>query len=185
MTTGRDDASRRVGKPDLLASLPGAPGIDPAAFEELRAAVLEIREQVAGLRSGAHAEPLTPEDLAAWEEGFLKRLGGILSGELEAAEERIGKTVEQSIAGASGLEERRERVKLREAVSGVEKTLEKLEAKIRAFDGRAMRYLEGISSMLREVETALGGMQRGWWIVLGLCVTVTGLVAAADLLLDS
>ena len=176
MTTGHDDTGRRAGKPDLLASLPGPPGIDPAAFEELRAAVLEIREEVAGLRSGAQAEPLTREDLAAWEEGFAERLGGILSSGLDAAEERIGKTVERSIAAAGGLEERRERVALREAVSGVGKTLERLEAKIRAFDGRAVRYLEGILSMLRELEPLPGRLKASWWIVLAFCVFLTGMV---------
>ena len=176
MTTGHDDTGRRAGKPDLLASLPGPPGIDPAAFEELRAAVLEIREEVAGLRSGAQAEPLTREDLAAWEEGFAERLGGILSSGLDAAEERIGKTVERSIAAAGGLEERRERVALREAVSGVGKTLERVEAKVNASDGRAVRYLEGILSMLRELETLPGRLKASWWIVLAFCVFLTGMV---------
>ena len=44
MTAERDGKSRRTGQPDLLASLPDerppasqpAPGIDPAAIEELR-----------------------------------------------------------------------------------------------------------------------------------------------------
>ncbi len=53
MTAERDGKSRRTAQPDLLASLPDerpAPGIDPAAFEELRIAVRDIREQLAGLR---------------------------------------------------------------------------------------------------------------------------------------
>jgi len=184
MTTGHDDTGRRARKPDLLASLPGAPGIDPAAFEEVRAAVLDMREQMAGLRSGAHAEPLTRDDLAAWEEGFLARLGGILTREMEAASESIGKTVEHSIEAAGGLEGARERAALREAVSGVGKTLEGIEATIRAFDGKVIRYLEGVLSLLTEVETIVDGMRRGWWIVPGLCVLVTGLVVAAAPLLD-
>ena len=57
MTAERDGKSRRTGQPDLLASLPDerppasqpAPGIDPAAIEELVTGVRDIREQFAGL----------------------------------------------------------------------------------------------------------------------------------------
>ena len=181
MTTGQDENGRRGRGADLLASLPGGrpgPGIDPAAFEELRTAVLEIREQVAGLRTGAQAELLTPDGLAAWEEGFLERLGGMLSGRMEAAAERIGKAGEGLIAEVGEMEERRagERTELREAVSGVEKTLSRIDANFNASQQRALRYLDGIRSGLGNVEKALGRLQLGWWIVLALCVFLTGMV---------
>ena len=80
MTADRDGKSRQ-GQPDLLASLPAerppasqpAPGIDPAAFEELLTGVRDLREQVAGLREAISADrpapvpsALTPEALEAW-----------------------------------------------------------------------------------------------------------------------
>ncbi len=79
MTTEHDDTGRRDGGPNLLAPLPGdraAPGIDPAGFEELRTAVLEMREELAGWRKEAQAErpePVTREELEAWGERLLKR----------------------------------------------------------------------------------------------------------------
>ena len=81
MTAERDGKSRRTGQPDLLASLPDerppasqpAPGIDPAAIEELLTGVRDLREQLAGLRQLDTAEgpapvpaALTPEALEAW-----------------------------------------------------------------------------------------------------------------------
>ena len=178
MTTGHDETGRRPGKPDLLASLPGAAGIDPAAFEELRAAVLDIRERVAGLRAGAQAEPLTPEGLVAWEEGFLERLGGMLSGRMEAAAERIAGAGETLIAEVGEMEERRagERTELREAVSGVEETLGRFDASFGGSQQRALGYLDGVRSRLGNVEEALGRLRIGWWVVLALCVFLTGMV---------
>lgn len=177
MTAGRDEDGRRG--PDLLAGVPA----EPAAFEEVRAWMLDIRERLTALEAAPERpEPLTREDLAAWEEGFLARLGAMVSEGTDAAAERIGQTVEHSIAAAGGLEERRERAALGEAVSGMGKTLERIETKVKASDARAVRYLEGILSLVQEVETALGRMRLDWWIVLGLCLTVAGLVVAAGLL---
>ena len=59
MTAERDDKGRQTGQPDLLASLPAerppasqpAPGIDPAAIEELLTGMRDLREQFAGLKS--------------------------------------------------------------------------------------------------------------------------------------
>ncbi len=187
MTTGRDESGRRG--PDLLAGVPAEPpppGIDPAAFEEVRAWMLDIRERLTALEaSPERPEPLTREDLAAWEEGFLARLGAMVSGEADAAAESIAKSVERSVTEAGGLEERRERVAIRDGVSGIGKTLERVEAKVDASDGTAVRYLEGIASRLREVGTALDRMRRGRWIVPGLCMTITGLAVAAGMALES
>ena len=71
MTAERDGKSRRTGQPDLLASLPDerppasqpAPGIDPAAIEELLTGVRDLREQVAGLREAESAERPAPVTL--------------------------------------------------------------------------------------------------------------------------
>ena len=181
MTTGRDESGRRG--PDLLAVVPAAPEIDPAAFEEVRAWMLDIRERLTALE--ASPGPLTREDLAAWEEGFLARLGAMVSREADAATESIAKSVERSVTEAGGLEERRERVAIREGVSGIRKTLEGIEAMIDASNRRTVRYLEDIASRLREVGTALDRMRRGRWIVPGLCMTITGLAVAAGMALES
>ena len=92
MTAERDGKSGR-GQPDLLASLPAerppasqpAPGIDPAAFEELLTGVRDLREQVAGLREAMSADrpapvpsalpaALTLEALEAWGDKLVARV---------------------------------------------------------------------------------------------------------------
>ena len=50
MTAERDGKSRGTGQPNLLASLPDerpGPGIDPAAFEDVRTAVRDLRKRFA------------------------------------------------------------------------------------------------------------------------------------------
>ena len=89
MTAERDGKSRRTGQPDLLASLPDerppasqpAPGIDPAAIEELLTGVRDLREQFAGLREAEAADrpapvpaALTPEALEAWGDKLVTRV---------------------------------------------------------------------------------------------------------------
>ena len=89
MTAERDGKSRRTDQPDLLASLPDerppasqpAPGIDPAAIEELVTGVRDIREQFAGLRQLDSADrpapvpaALTPEALEAWGDKLVARV---------------------------------------------------------------------------------------------------------------
>ncbi|MCY4406432.1 MAG: hypothetical protein OXC15_08690, partial [Rhodospirillaceae bacterium] len=69
MTAEGDDKNTRTGQPDLLASLPAegppakppAPGIDPAAIEELLTGVRDLREQVAGLKEAVSTERSAPE----------------------------------------------------------------------------------------------------------------------------
>ena len=69
MTAERDGKSTRTGQPDLLASLPAerpsesqpAPGIDPAAIEELLTGIRDLREQIAGLRQAVSTERSAPE----------------------------------------------------------------------------------------------------------------------------
>ena len=89
MTAERDGKSRRTDQPDLLASLPDerppasqpAPGIDPAAIEELLTGVRDLREQFAGLRQLDSADrpapvpaALTPEALEAWGDNLVARV---------------------------------------------------------------------------------------------------------------
>ena len=89
MTAESDGKSGRTGQPDLLASLPAegppasppAPGIDPAAIEELLTGVRELREQIAGLREAVSTErsapepaALTLEALESWGDTFVARV---------------------------------------------------------------------------------------------------------------
>ena len=65
MTAERDGKSRRPAQPNLLASLPDerppasqpAPGIDPAAIEEVLTSVQDLREQFAGLKGSGVRRP--------------------------------------------------------------------------------------------------------------------------------
>ena len=74
MTEERDGKSRGTGQPDLLASLPDerppasqpAPGIDPAAIEELLTEVRDLRNDFAEFKEAVSAErpaPVTLEEL--------------------------------------------------------------------------------------------------------------------------
>ena len=93
MTAESDGKSGRTSRPDLLASLPverppaspPAPGIDPAAIEELLTEVRELWEQVAGLREAVVADrpaalpeavPQAPtlEALKSWGDKFVTRV---------------------------------------------------------------------------------------------------------------
>ena len=128
MTAERDGKSRRTGQPDLLASLPDerppasqpAPGIDPAAIEELVTGVRDIREQFAGLREAEAADrpapvpaavpqALTLEALEAWGDKLVARVAEAARtadapGD-EAAATRI-KRIEDAAARAAAAAER-------------------------------------------------------------------------------
>ena len=135
MTTGQDETGRRAGEPNLLASLPGdraAAGIGPAAFEELRAAVLEMREELAGLRKDAQAErpePVTRDALDAWGEDLLKRFcesipkGAGADESAAAIADHAGRVAE----AAGGIER------------GLERTADRFSAEIKGDGGMACR----------------------------------------------
>ena len=85
MTAERDDKGRQTGQPDLLASLPAerppasqpAPGIDPAAIEELLTGMRDLREQFAGLKVSDSTErpsPVTLEALEVWGDNLVTRV---------------------------------------------------------------------------------------------------------------
>ena len=172
MTAERDGKSRRTDQPDLLASLPDerppasqpAPGIDPAAIEELVTGVRDIREQFAGLREAEAADrpapvpaALTPEALEAWGDKLVARVAEAARtadapGD-EAAATRI-KRIEDAAARAAaaaeridgGLESTADRVatEIEGAVTRIEKGLATTRAANRTEARRADPTLEDI-----------------------------------------
>ena len=115
MTAERDGKSGR-GQPDLLATLPAerppasqpAPGIDPAAIEELLTEIRGLREEVAGLREAVAADraaALTLEALEACVDKLVARVAeAVRTADVPAADEvaaclgRIRETVAELTA---------------------------------------------------------------------------------------
>ena len=196
MTAERDGKSRRTGQPDLLASLPDerpAPGIDPAAIEELLTEVRDLREQVAGLREAEAADrpapvpaALTPEALEAWGD---KLVAGVAEAErTEAAPKDDAaaavadhiRRVEDAAAMASAAAERID--------GGLESTADRVVAEI---EGAVTTMNEGLAKtraqviqqsrqadpILEEILTRTAGLRFGWRaVLLFLIVFVAGML---------
>ena len=194
MTAERDGKSRRTGQPDLLASLPAerppasqpAPGIDPAAFEELLTGVRDLREQVAGLTKAAAAErpaPVTPEALEAWGDKLVARVAEAArtadAPADDAAAERIER-MEDAPAKATAASER--------IAGGQDSTADRVATEI---EGAVTRIETGLTTTrthvtqqsrradptLEEIRTHTAGPRFGWWTVLAcLIVLVLGML---------
>ncbi len=169
MTAERDGKSRRTAQPDLLASLPEerpAPGIDPAAFEELRTAVQDIGEQLAGLREAASAERqarVRPEALEAWGDQLVTRV-------VEA-----GRTADAPAADAAAavafhtgrIEEAAAKAAAAERIDGgLESTADRFAAAVKGMEERLAAdrstiraTAAGIESAVTRIETGLGKMR--------------------------
>ncbi len=170
MTAERGGKSRRTAQPDLLASLPDerpAPGIDPAAFEELRTAVQDIREQLAGLREAASAErlaPVTPEALEAWGDKLVTRVVEVArtadapadnaaaaiavhTGRMEEAAAKAAAAAERIDGGLESTADR-----FTAEVKGMEEWLAEDRSTIRA-------TAAGVESAVTRIETGLGKMR--------------------------
>ena len=198
MTAERDGKSRRTGQPDLLASLPDerppasqpAPGIDPAAIEELVTGVRDLREQVAGPREAEAADrpapvpaALTPEALEAWGDKLVARVAEAARtadapGD-EAAATRI-KRIEDAAARAAAAAERID--------GGLEGTADRVVAEI---EGAVTTMNEGLAKtraqviqqsrqadpILEEILTRTAGLRFGWRaVLLFLIVFVAGML---------
>ena len=194
MTAERDGKSRRTAQPDLLASLPGqrpALGIDPAAFEELRTAVQDIREQLAGLRDGVCAErpaPVTPE---AWGDKLVTRVVeaartadnaaaaiAVHTGRIEAAAaksaaaERIDggleSTADRFAAEVKGLEEwlAEERSTIRATAAGIESAVTRIETGLGKILDNTSRESRRADRTLEDIRTRMAGLKFGWRAVL-------------------
>ena len=194
MTEERDGKSRRTGQPDLLASLPDerppasqpAPGIDPAAFGELRTGVRDLREQVAGLTKAAAAErpaPVTPEALEAWGDKLVARVAEAERTEAapkdDAAAAHIGR-IEEAAAKAEAAAERID--------GGLESTADRVATEI---EGAVTRIETGLATTrnanrqearradptLEVIKTRVAGPRFGLPMVLaGLIVLVFGML---------
>ena len=198
MTVERDGKSGRPAKPDLLASLPAerppasqpAPGIDPAAFEELLTGVRDLREQVAGPREAESADrpapvpaALTPEALEAWGDKLVARVAEAERTEAapkdDAAAAHIGR-IEEAAAKAAAAAERiageqdstadRVATEIEGAVTRIETGL----ATTRNANRQQSRQADPI---LEEILTRTAGLRFGWRaVLLFLIVFVLGML---------
>ena len=201
MTAERDGKSRRTDQPDLLASLPDerppasqpAPGIDPAAIEELVTGVRDLREQLAGLREAEAADrpapvpaALTPEALEAWGDKLVARVAEAARtadapGD-NAAATRI-KRIEDAAAKAEaaaeridgGLESTADRVVAE--IEGAVTTMNESLAKTRA---QVIQQSRQADPILEVIKTRVAGPRYGWRTVF-VCL----IVFVAGMLLES
>ena len=198
MTAERDGKSRRTGQPDLLASLPDerppasqpAPGIDPAAIEELLTEVRDLREQVAGLREAEAADrpapvpaALTPEALEAWGDKLVTRVAEAARtadapGDDAAAARlrRIEEAAARAAAAAEridgGLESTADRV-----TAEVGAAATRIEAGFRITRDHVDRKSRLVHRAVEELRTRVAGRRFGFGTVLvGLIVFVLGML---------
>ena len=202
MTAERDGKSRRTGQPDLLASLPDerppasqpAPGIDPAAIEELLTGVRDLREQFAGPREAEAADwpapvpaavpqALTLEALEAWGNKLVTRVAEAARtadtpGD-NAAATRI-KRIEDAAAKAEaaaeridgGLEGTADRV-----TAEVGAAATRIEAGFRITRDHVDRNSRLVHRAVEELRTRVAGRRFGFGTVLvGLIVLVFGML---------
>ena len=150
------------GGPNLLAGVPGgpaAPAGDPAKLDELLAAVLDMRDrQVAmeeRLAASERPAPVTREELDAWGESLLKKLGEAAATEggtgAAAIAEHAGKMAAAAERIDAGLERTAERFSAE--VASVEKWLTEDRTTIRA-------PLTGIESAAARIESGLGELRK-------------------------
>ena len=212
MTAERDGKSRRTAQPNLLASLPDerpAPGIDPAAFEELRIAVRDIREQLAGLRKAASAErlaPVTPEALEAWGDKLVTRIVeaartadapaddaaaaiAVQTGRIEAAAaaaaERIDggleSTADRFAAEVKGMEEwlAEERSTIRATAAGIESAVTRIETGLGKMRDNTSRESRRADRTLEDIRARMAGLKFGWRAVLAPWIVVVFILGMA------
>ena len=194
MTAERDGKSRRTGQPDLLASLPDerppasqpAPGIDPAAFEELLTGMRDLRKQVAGLKGAESAErpaPVTLEALEVWGDNLVARVAEAArpaeAPADDAAAAHLGR-IEEAAAKAAAAAER--------IAGGQDSTADRVAAEI---EGAVTRIETGLATTrnanrqearradptLEVIKTRVAGPRFGLPMVLaGLIVLVFGML---------
>ena len=164
MTAGQDEADPR--RPNLLAGVPGepaAPGGGPAGFEALLTTVLEMREELAGLRKEVRAErpePVTREELEAWGERLLKRFDDTDVPERAVADDGILIVADCAARMTDAAR------KIEEGAAGAEKRLtarigaaeEALAVRLSAID--ATKAVGQVSNAAGRIETELAGFNE-------------------------
>ena len=192
MTAERDGKSRRTGQPDLLASLPDerpAPGIDPAAFEELLTGMRDLRKQVAGLKGAESAErpaPVTLEALEVWGDNLVARVA-------EAARPAEAPADDAAAAVADHIRRIKDAAAKAEAAAeriagGQDSTADRVATEI---EGAVTRIETGLATtrnanrqqsrqadpILEEILTRTAGLRFGWRaVLLFLIVFVLGML---------
>ena len=185
MTAERDGKSGR-GQPDLLASLPAerpAPGIDPAAIEELLTGVRNLLEQLAGLREAAAAErpapvpsalpaALTPEALEARGDKLVARVAeaartadtpaddavAVQNGRIEDAAAKAAAAAERIDGGLEGNADR--------VAAEVEKAVTRIESGLQTTRERFREQFRLAHVALQEIETRVAGPRFGLGMIL-------------------
>ena len=205
MTAERDDKSTRTGQPDLLASLPAesppakppAPGIDPAAIEELLTGVRELREQVAGLKEAvstersapepqAVPEVLTLEALESWGDTLVARVSeaartGDAPGDDAAASVadhagRIEEAAAKAAAAAERIDQGMESTADRVA-AGIEEAVTRIETGLAATRAEVIQQSGPIRGLLYDILTQTAGPRFGLKTVLvGVAIFVLGML---------
>ncbi len=209
MTAEGDDKNTRTGQPDLLASLPAegppakppAPGIDPAAIEELLTGVRDLREQVAGLKEAvstersapepeavpqAVPEVLTPEALESWGDTLVSRVAetarsGDAPGDDAAAAitdhtGRIGEAAAKAAAAAERIDRGMETTADRVA-AGIEEAVTRIETGLAATRAEVIQQSGPIRGHLYDILTQTAGPRFGWRAILvGVAIFVLGML---------
>ncbi len=212
MTAEGDDKSTRTGQPDLLASLPAegppasppAPGIDPAAIEELLTGVRELREQIAGLREAvstersapepealpeavpqAVPEVLTLEALESWGDTLVARVaeaarsGDAPGDDAAAVEDQTGR-IEEAATKAAAAAERIDRGMATTAdrlAAGIEEAAARIDTGFAATRNQVTQHSRLVHETLDDIRTQTAGPRFGWRaILLILIVFVLGML---------
>ncbi len=212
MTTGQDESGPRG--PDLLAGVPGepaAPGGDPAAMERLLAAVLDIGERLTALETAASSErppPVTREELYAWGEGLLEKVGEMVpkesgadgaaiaahAGKMEAAAERIDTALERNgdrfSAEIRAMEKwlAEDRTTIRASMSGIESAAGRIESDLGDFRKRAESRFNDIASVVWGIRDRTQALDFNWRVLVApwaLGMFIAGAVFSTSMKLAS
>ena len=209
MTAERDGKSTRTGQPDLLASLPAegppatppAPGIDPAAIEELLTGVRDLRKQIAGLREAvstgrsapepatvpeAVPQALTLEALESWGDTLVARVAeaarsGDAPGDDAAATVadhtgRIGEAAAKAAAAAERIDRGMETTGDRVA-AGIEEAVTRIDTGFAATRSQVTQHSRLVHETLDDIRTQTAGPRFGWRAVLvGVAIFVLGML---------
>ena len=212
MTAENDGKNTRTGRPDLLASLPAegppasppAPGIDPAAIEELLTEVRDLREQVAGLREAVStersapgpapvptalpeaSEVLTLEALEPWGDKLVARVaeaartGDAPGDDAAATVADHAVRIEEAAAKAAAAAERIDRgmdTTADRVAAGIEGAAARMDKGLAMTRNHVTQHSRLVHETLDDIRTQTAGLRFGWKTVLvGLIVFALGML---------